>query len=317
MWLKTGEKLSEPFTQDQPLVPAGERWTWVPLRPTCAAMASTDLPPLERVRVEDYDRYLTLLHAPAAARPALAALYALNLELGRIRELVSEPLLGEIRLTWWREAVEGAYAGHPRAHPLVQAIASHLPARGVPQDGLDALIEARTADIVNEQPRTVDDLVQYVAATAGQLTWLAAVACTGSTDVEPTAARAAGRAWGLTGVIRAVGFHAATQRLMLPDDALQAAGIDPDTLFRGEIGPQLAPVLQRLAALARADIEQVRSQWRSLPSHVRSPLLVARLAQDYLDRLAACGFDLSQFDPGRGALARQLALLKVGLTGRL
>src|SRR5713101_6422739 len=82
------------------------------------------------VRRHDRDRYQTALFAPADRREALFALYAFNYEIARVREIVTQPMLGEIRLQWWREAVAAAYAGAPpRQHevvaPLAALIAEH------------------------------------------------------------------------------------------------------------------------------------------------------------------------------------------------
>ena len=78
-------------------------------------------------RAADYDRYLSALFAPVGRREALFALIAFNHEIARIPEAVSEPMLGRIRLQWWREVVEAVYAGAPaRRHevavPLADAI---------------------------------------------------------------------------------------------------------------------------------------------------------------------------------------------------
>ena len=76
------------------------------------------------VRRHDPDRFLTALFAPPDRRDALLTLYALNHELARAREVVSEPPLALIRLQWWREVVEGAPRRHEVASPLSAAIAA-------------------------------------------------------------------------------------------------------------------------------------------------------------------------------------------------
>src|SRR5829696_7494880 len=65
------------------------------------------------VRAHDRDRFQTALFAPAGRREALFALYAFNYEVARVRESVTQPMLGHIRLQWWREVVGAAYAGGP------------------------------------------------------------------------------------------------------------------------------------------------------------------------------------------------------------
>jgi NADH dehydrogenase [ubiquinone] 1 alpha subcomplex assembly factor 6 len=60
----------------------------------------------QQLRRLDPDRYLTALFAPDRRREGLFALYAFNLEVARAREAVREPMMGLIRLQWWRDALE-------------------------------------------------------------------------------------------------------------------------------------------------------------------------------------------------------------------
>lgn len=272
------------------------------------------------VREQDHDRYLTALYAPADARPALFALFAFNVELARIREHVSEPMIGEIRLAWWREAVEGAYAGAPRAHPVVEALARFVVPRQVPADLLIACIDARLSDIYGEQPATLDDLVAYADNSGGALAQAVLHALAGPTgapsSAQSAAVRAIGRAWALTGIVRAIGFHAALQRVMLPADLLAAAGIETDSLFKGEIGAGVEGVVRQVHARAMADLDVAGPVVRGLSGTTRAAALLAPLARDYLGRIAAAGFDMSAARLERGVLTRQGKLLWSALTGR-
>lgn len=74
-----------------------------------------------QVRRYDHDRFLTSLFAPAARREGLLALYAFNVEIAKTAEVVSEAMLGQIRLQWWREAIEALYAGAPPEHEVALA----------------------------------------------------------------------------------------------------------------------------------------------------------------------------------------------------
>src|ERR671922_1960026 len=79
------------------------------------------------VRRHDRDRFQTVLFAPAARREALFALYAFNYEIARVRESVTEPMLGQIRLQWWRESIAAAFDGGPvRHHFVVEALAAAI-----------------------------------------------------------------------------------------------------------------------------------------------------------------------------------------------
>src|ERR1700726_3708861 len=87
------------------------------------------------VRRHDRDRFQTALFAPAAAREALFALYAFNYEIARVRESVREAPLGQIRLQWWREAIDAAFSDRAqRRHDIVEAITAAIRERGLSRD---------------------------------------------------------------------------------------------------------------------------------------------------------------------------------------
>jgi phytoene synthase len=91
------------------------------------------------VKARDRDRYLSVLYAPAAVRPALLALHGLDLELAQVVASTSEPMLGEIRLAWWRDALTALDAGQVPAQPLLALIAAEVLPRGVSGAELTAL----------------------------------------------------------------------------------------------------------------------------------------------------------------------------------
>ena len=83
------------------------------------------------VRDVDRDRWLATLYAPAAIRPALLAVHALDLELAKIAVTASDAMLGEIKLAWWRERLVDLDAGIVPAQPVLQALAADVLPRGV------------------------------------------------------------------------------------------------------------------------------------------------------------------------------------------
>src|SRR3546814_19077229 len=76
-------------------------------------------------------------------REHLFALYAFNHEVAKTAEVVSEPLIGRIRLQWWRECLDGIYDGAARQHEVVQPLAEAIAARQLPPALLEAIIDAR------------------------------------------------------------------------------------------------------------------------------------------------------------------------------
>lgn len=183
--------------------------------------ARTPSPELDSlVRRIDEDRWLASRFAPADVRARLIALYALNYEIARAAEAVSEPALGDIRLAWWREAVGEIYAGaQTRAHPALAAFAAAQKEAPMSHATLASLIEARAKDLEAAPFAGWSDLEAYVDATAGGVMRLAVEAC--GADCAPLEAflRHAGRAWGCAGLARAAPFWRARGRLVLPGEA--------------------------------------------------------------------------------------------------
>ncbi len=166
------------------------------------------------VRRVDPDRWLaSRFIADLAARADVIALYAFNYELARVAGGVSNALMGEIRLTWWREAMEEIAAGKPpRKHPNVEAIA----ASGIAPLALAAMAEARFADLDDAPPADEGRALAYVDATAGALAVLAARRLDPSAD--PHAVKGAARAYGLAGLWRLK----LSGRSRLPEDWTEA-----------------------------------------------------------------------------------------------
>src|SRR5215469_14873091 len=105
------------------------------------------------LRQHDRDRFLTALFAPAERREDLFALYAFNYEVARVREVVTEPLLGRIRLEWWRESLDAIYAGAPvRRHEVVEPLAAAIRRHGLSREHFDRLIDAREEDLADAAP---------------------------------------------------------------------------------------------------------------------------------------------------------------------
>jgi phytoene/squalene synthetase len=148
------------------------------------------------VRRSDPDRYFSALFAPAELRPHLFALYAFNHALAHVGESVREPMVGEIRLQWWRETLEGARAGKPRGHDVARALAETLARVKLPVELFDAMIDARSFDLMDG---TLTDYATYLDATSGNVMRLASRILGAAQD---DLAREAGLAYGLAGLLR-------------------------------------------------------------------------------------------------------------------
>jgi 15-cis-phytoene synthase len=122
----------------------------------------------------DKVRYWSSLYAPEDRRDALFALYAFDLEIAAVGERVREPMAGEIRLQWWREALEGSRGEEAAANPVAAALLAILQRHGAGGQPMLGLIEARRFNVYDEPMATVAQLETYAQATAGTICHFAA-----------------------------------------------------------------------------------------------------------------------------------------------
>jgi phytoene synthase len=177
----------------------------------------------DTVRRADPDRWLaSRFIADPQARADVIALYAFEHVLARVPAMVSEPLMGEIRLTWWREALDEIYAGGAvRSHPVSLALAGAVLRRGLDRTPLDEMIAARFGDL-DAAPFTDEaEILAYADQTAGALMQASAEALGAPAGFDP--ARYAGLAYGLSELARRRAIGGKTR---LPD------ALTPDRLSR-------------------------------------------------------------------------------------
>ena len=268
-------------------------------------------------RAADYDRYLTAVFAPAASREALFALIAFNHEVARIPEAVSEPMLGRIRMQWWREVVEAAYAGEPtRRHEVAVPLTDAIRACGLDRAPFDALLDAREGDLDDGGPPDLAALERYAAATGGALAALMLQASGVDSGPALEAGRQVGTAWALVGTLRAAPRTAAQGRVTLPSDLLAEAGIGAGDLRAGRGFDRLAGVGEPVGRRAAALLDAARKAHGAVPRRGRGVLLIARLADLYRARLRRAGWDPRDPSLDVGLLRKQTAMLSGALTGR-
>ncbi|MDT8855962.1 squalene/phytoene synthase family protein [Paracoccaceae bacterium Fryx2] len=194
----------------------------------------------------DPDRFAATIAAPVAARSRLLPLYAFNLELARAAWGSTEPMIAEMRLQWWRDALEDAARGVVRGHQVMGPLAALMADAGLPGDVLDRMCTARLWDIGREAHADAAALDAYLDDTAGGLMWLAGRAL-GAPGAAEVGLREAGRAAGLAAYLRAVPELEARGRVPLLDGRRQAvAALAAEGLARlARAQAALRPVLPR------------------------------------------------------------------------
>jgi len=183
--------------------------------------------------------------------------------------MVSEPILGQIRLQWWRENIAAAFVGSPvRRHVVVEALTTAIREHGLTRAHFDRLIDARERDLEETPLASLDALEDYAEASSTRLVYLALE----SLDVRDRAAEQAG-------------FHIGI--------AYSLAGLLRAIPYRARIGPTLVPA--EIAAAASRHLASARAHRRSIARAALPALLPAIIAERSLARLKRAHYN--PFDP--------------------
>ncbi len=243
------------------------------------------------VRRGDKDRFLASLFAPEEGRKHLFALYAFNLEVARIRDVVSDALPGEMRLQWWRDALAGCGHGEVGRHPVAAALIETVEKCDLSRQPLLDLIEARTFDIYDDPMPSVADFEAYCRATSAQPMALAteilgARGCNWTTTMVDHG----GTAYAITGLLRAMPFHASRGQVFLPDDVIARHGARREDIFAGNVSPELGAALAELRKLAWHHLNEAGSCIRDICREAVPAVLPIALVRPYLERMDRPGY---------------------------
>jgi len=194
----------------------------------------------------DADRTLALTYVPAARRPALEALWRLDVAMGAVLAGGREPLISQIKLAWWRDSLEKLDGEKAPAEPVLEAVAELVLPSGVSGGELAAMEEGWTV-LLSQEPLGSSELDRYAAARGALLFRFSARILGG--ESSPQTERA-GEGWALIDLARHSNAEDAEAALLAAQRRLQE-GVRWPTRFRP---------LGMLAALARRDAERGLAQ---------------------------------------------------------
>jgi len=260
---------------------------------------------VDEVRRNDRDRYLCAQFAPTAIRDDLLALYAFNIELAHIVEMVREPMLGDIRFEWWRDLCttnsERSVAGlsNPTAAAILRIIKKH----DISIHDITALVDARQKELRWRQPQTLGDLETHCMETSGRLSLLGAkILGVYNSDIL-TAVQSIGTVWALTGYMRSQHYHRAINKTYLPAELCGPSGNVSENLIHA------------FAAIADLSQKHLNKAWGLLKEQgntrpVAAVLLQATLARRYLKRMEKSKFHIENAEVERSNAVDLLAMMK-------
>lgn len=230
------------------------------------------------VREGDRDRYVATLLAPAAKRPALTALHAFDLELSRIPRLARQQIAGEIRLQWWREAVDGSNEHEALANPVAAALIAAVAMYGLPRDALHAMIDAHGREL---SPEPFADEGEMLAWCDGTVSQHLRCACRVLDPVQVGKAEAAaieaGRALGITQLLMSFAARAARGQSAIPAALLRRHGGHAGTVTAGSRHDGVVAALTEMRTLARRHLGTAVDLLRTLPASLKPAFLLLDL----------------------------------------
>ncbi len=209
-------------------------------------MAGEDLD--EGLRRSDPDRWLAARFiADPLARADVVALWSFDHELARAERVSSNALISEIRLTWWREALDEIFGGPPvRRHPVAQALEGAVRRRALSRPPLDAMIDGRLAAL-KADPLAPEPARDWARAVGGGAAVAAARILDPDTPIE--AVVPAGEVWGLLLLRRSGRIRGADVDRDIAD-GLRIAG-----RAASRVSPAAFPAIV-CATLARGDLKR-------------------------------------------------------------
>jgi len=239
------------------------------------------------VRNHDFVRYASTLFVPVELRRPLLALFAFNVEVSRVREQVSQPLPGEVRLQWWTDMLLGAGHGGVEGNPVASELLRVIQSFRLPVDRLARLVEEHQFDVYNDPMPTLSALEAYANDTASALFALAArIAGPPSAELDHLA-RHAGLAFGFVQALSAMPRDAARRQLFVPLQLLQKHGSGIEQVFAGKQTPQARAGIDELIAAALQHLDTALALLAATPQAMRPiflPLAVTRVDLTRLSR---------------------------------
>lgn len=270
---------------------------------------------LATLRDTDRDRYLACLLSPADKRASLAALYAFNAEIARIRDSVRDALPGEVRMQWWRDLLDGNPHGDSQSHPVAAALLAAIEQYRLPRPVLANMIEARIFDLYDDLFEDRNALEGYAGETASALIQLASLVL--SPENASSSAEAAGHAGvaqAMAGILLLMPLHRRRGQVYIPADMLAAAGLDRETFLEGQDRQRIGIAIEIFAAHALDHIEKARRV--KIPGTVFAAYLPVALSGPVILAARKAGAGVFEGELQLSQLRRQWLLAKASFLKR-
>ncbi|WP_406604405.1 phytoene/squalene synthase family protein [Bartonella gliris] len=271
------------------------------------------------LRATDRDRYLSVLFAPKKKRRALAALYAFNAEITRIREKVHDPLIGEIRLRWWYDAIAKSEMQNSKNNPILSDLFTAMTLFNLPKTAFLRYCDAQILDLYHNPLKTLHELEFYCGETASIVLQLSCQILDPDVGQDFTDAyKHGGIAQGLSGILRLLSFMPSRYQYYLPADMLKAVGVNREELESNCISnEQKCHIIEVMVALSREYYTKFYEHFSVLPRTLKPAFLPLAIIPASLQKALQLGAEVFQESATLPLLHRYWFITKAAVSGHL
>ncbi|TIC73697.1 2-oxoglutarate dehydrogenase, E1 component [Wallemia mellicola] len=260
----------------------------------------------DTVRKLDYPAHLCGYFYPKYALDDYYALKAWNIELATIKDSSSKDFIATLRLQFWKDTINNVYKGKITNEPVATALFDSVQKFELPRQSFMNVIEGRERELSLETPRDLQSLGTVLELTQSSLLHLQLeLLLPQLTEIDPLekenyqlALSHIGKSIGLATLLRALPYHAAKGRLVIPSDINANHGVVEEEILRkldkvdGDTLEKLSDATFEFATEANDQLIAARSL---LKDGIRKQLMPVFLSavppQAYLNRLEKYNFN--------------------------
>ena len=273
------------------------------------------------LRERSIDRYLSTLFLPSDIRRDVYALYAFDAEISHIRSMIKEPMMGEIRLQWWRDIIGGDRAGEANNNPVAAELLRAIATNNLPTMGFDNYLKAKVFDLYNDPMPDTGTFEGYAGETASFLFHQTASIIARSTGVAIAGELAecaghAGVSWTIVDVLKNLPIHRSRHQCFVSGDILAKTGVTLDEYFLVENEKLMVSMIEELILEARHHQHKFREHFAELPLELMPAFLPMCLVSPYLARFDIMAKNAAQIPVDIAQWRKQIYLWRAARNGK-
>ena len=289
-----------------------------------AIVSSLPQDALETLHAFTPDQGMACGFIPADKRDAILTLYAFSAEMQAVKWRTREPMMGEVRLQWWREALLGERpSAEVEAHPLARHVLQGLQHFHLPVSGLVNLVDCMMDDLYDDPPEDMTALELYCGQTVSVLLRYASLMLADGQEAGPAdLAGPAGVAFALTQIVHDLPARLRGGRILIPATLFNDIGLEQSQVHSITDASQMRLLVSPLLDLAQKRFDEFKTQSSALPYNIRPAFALMGLVRPRLIKLrkaidSPAYRPIEPFVESSGPLSKTVRLWMAAVWGRV